>query len=327
LSASARFRIALFGAALGVLAPLQVQAQNPAAAEALFDEARSAMASGNYDLACARFRDSDKLDPALGTRLNLADCEEKRGRLATAWSIFHGVAEELAQGDDRKPIADARAKQLEARLPRLYLSLAAGAQPGLRVHVDGVELGEGSLSVALPMDPGTHELWVTSADGARRQKSSFILKEAETTRVALRLDDSAAQPTSPDTPASSASSRRTWGYAIGGVGAVGVLFGTVTGVAALNRKSSADSNCNDATRTCNEAGVAANEAGKTYRALSTLGFSVGLVGLAAGAYLLLTSPKASAPAHSSSPWRRAPLVTAELDWAARAGHVSVATRF
>jgi hypothetical protein len=85
-------------------------AQNPAAAEALFEQARSAMAAGSYDIACARFRDSDKLDPAVGTRFNLADCEEKRGRVATAWSLFRGVLSELAEDDDRRPIAQERGR-------------------------------------------------------------------------------------------------------------------------------------------------------------------------------------------------------------------------
>jgi hypothetical protein len=66
-----------------------VYAQNPAAAEALFEQARAAMAAGSYDIACARFRDSDKLDPAVGTRFNLADCEERRGRVATAAAYKH----------------------------------------------------------------------------------------------------------------------------------------------------------------------------------------------------------------------------------------------
>lgn len=331
MSVPARFRAALLGFALSAFAAGPARAQNPAAAETLFDEARVAMAAGNYDLACARFRDSDKLDPALGTRFNLADCEEKRNRLATAWSLFRGVAAELARSDDRKPIAEARAKQLEARLPRIVLSRAPDAEPGLRVRVDGVELGEGSLGVALPMDPGTHQVVLTSADGAHQQQSSFVLSEAETTRVALRIDGARAMSASAEHSQSAGmSSRRKWGYAIGGVGAAGVVLGSVAGIVTLNKKKSADANCNNMTETCNAAGVAANESGKTYRALSTLGFSIGLVGLAAGAYLVLTSPAeaiARPSAHSSPPRSRLPSVAAELDWQARAGYVSLSSRF
>src|SRR5688572_17853488 len=120
------------------------------------------MASGSYDIACARFRDSDKLDPAVGTRFNLADCEERRGRLATAWSLFRGVLAELAPDDDRRPIAEQRAKTLEPRLPMLTLVRTARTPPDVRVRVDGVELGEGSYGLPLPMDPGNHELSMVS---------------------------------------------------------------------------------------------------------------------------------------------------------------------
>ena len=91
------------------LTPAVAKAQNPAAAEALFEQARAAMAEGNYDVACARFRDSDKLDPAVGTRFNLADCEERRGLLDREWSLFRGVLSVLSDVDERTPIGYGRA--------------------------------------------------------------------------------------------------------------------------------------------------------------------------------------------------------------------------
>ena len=89
------------------------------------------MAAGSYDIACARFRDSDKLDPAVGTRFNLADCEERRGLVATAWSLFRGVLSELAQDDDRKPIAEERAAKLKPRLPIVTMVPPPDAAPGI----------------------------------------------------------------------------------------------------------------------------------------------------------------------------------------------------
>jgi hypothetical protein len=57
-----------------------------AAAEALFLDGRRLMDLGKIDEACAKFDASEKPSPALGTLMNLADCEEKRGRIATAWA-------------------------------------------------------------------------------------------------------------------------------------------------------------------------------------------------------------------------------------------------
>jgi hypothetical protein len=77
----------------------------------------------------------------------------------------------------------------------------------------------------------------------------------------------------------------------------------------------------------NQAGVDANESGKTFAALSTLGISLGVVGLAAGAYLVLTSPASKAQAaHSSTP-TSGMSVHADLALARGHGFVSLAGRF
>ncbi len=292
----------LLGACALLLTP-PAAAQNPAAAEALFEQARAAMAAGSFDIACARFRDSDRLDPAVGTRFNLADCEERRGRVATAWSLFRGVLSELAEDDDRKPIAEARAAKLKPRLPMLTL-VPTPESSGQRVRVDGVELGEGSFSVPLPMDPGSHELSLVPAEGEPRSMR-FVLREGERTDLPLRIDAAAAaaEPEAPPSPDSDVTlrERRKWGYVAGSVGLAGVVTGVVAGVVTLSKKSSADENCSDATRTCNATGRAANESGKTFGTLSGVGFGVGVVGLAAGAYLILTSKPQGLAAHSSIP--------------------------
>src|ERR1700712_1639874 len=112
-----------------------------AAADALFDSARTAMAKGDFAAACEQFRASDKLDPALGTELNLAECEEQRGHLASAWALYRTAGEQLAEKDERLALAHARASALERRVPKLTLSLAPGAPKGTSVRDGSVELG------------------------------------------------------------------------------------------------------------------------------------------------------------------------------------------
>jgi hypothetical protein len=298
---------------------------NPAAAEALFDQARAAMAAGSYDIACARFRDSDKLDPAVGTRFNLADCEEKRGRLATAWSLFRGVMTDLAQDDDRRPIAEERAKNLEPRLPIVTLVRTKHTPTKVRVRVDGVELGEASYGVPLPMDPGQHDLSIVAEQGAQPESRAFSVKEAQTMQIPLQLagaEPAAEQPAADAAPAvADDGSRRRWALIAGGIGAGGVVFGSVTGLVTLSKKSTADANCSNSREMCNSVGVDANESGKTFAMLSTLGFGVGVVGLGVGTYLWLTSP-----AHPSAPAATARLLP-KVSLGDRSGFVSVAGRF
>jgi hypothetical protein len=85
------------------------------------------MVKGDLGAACEQFRASDKLDPAVGTELNLADCEEKRGRLASAWELYRTVADKLADNDERFAFARSHAQALKPRMPTLTLTLEADA--------------------------------------------------------------------------------------------------------------------------------------------------------------------------------------------------------
>jgi hypothetical protein len=329
--------------ALSALA-LPARAQNPAAAEALFEEARAAMAEGSYDVACARFRDSDKLDPAVGTRFNLADCEERRGRLATAWSAFRGVAAELGPEDDRKPIAEERAKALESRLPYVTLKRTAMTPPGVRVRIDGAEIGEASIGIALPMDPGAHELVVQAPGAAEEQRASFTLQEGQHASLPVRLRlkakpaesapaVSAPQTDEPPSSPGSTSSRRVWAYVAGGVGLAGVAEGAVSGVVTLNKKKTADDNCNDGTKRCNQTGLDANSSGRVFAVASSVGFGVGVVGLATAVYLWLTEPPdAGLGARPSSAERRrmresGVILSGGVGWSQTSGFVSLSGAF
>ena len=52
------------------------------AAEALFDEGKSLMIEGKLAVACEKLEQSQRIDPAVGTLLYLAECYEKSGRTA-----------------------------------------------------------------------------------------------------------------------------------------------------------------------------------------------------------------------------------------------------
>src|SRR5262245_6886680 len=93
--------VALAAAALSLSAP--ASADDSAAAEALFQQAKLLKEQQRWAEACPKFEASYKLDKTLGTLLNFADCEEHVGRIATAWARF-GEAVELAQktGDKRE---------------------------------------------------------------------------------------------------------------------------------------------------------------------------------------------------------------------------------
>jgi hypothetical protein len=286
------------------------------------------MEAGDYDTACSRFRESDRLDPAVGTKFNLANCEEQRGRVATAWELFRAVAETLPETDERRPIALERAETLHARLPRLTLRLAEGAPPETRAVRGGVELGVGAFGLPLPVDPGTIDIEVRAPGHENRRYTTELAEAAEMELVvepgapistsapaapAPGPEPAPAQSPQPlrEATADSGDDHRTLGYVLGGVGLVGVGVGAVAGIMALGEKDTADQHCSDELRLCDQTGKGANDRGRTLGAVSSAGFVVGGLGLAAGAYFGAT---ASSPAIDIRVGTRGASVVWEGSW-------------
>ncbi len=74
--------------------PLQSAAATKA--EELFSEGKALMAAGAVPQACAKFEASNRIEPAMGTLLNLAVCEELAGHVFRACRFFREVVQ-LAQ--------------------------------------------------------------------------------------------------------------------------------------------------------------------------------------------------------------------------------------
>ena len=133
------------------------------------------MSEGNLDQACPKLEESQRLDPATGTLLNLAVCHQEQGRIATAWTEFN-EASARARADarpDRVEFAQLRLQELEPLLHRIVIELPAQAtETRLRVTLDGVELGEAALGTAFPIDPGKHQVEAT-APAHNSWKTSF----------------------------------------------------------------------------------------------------------------------------------------------------------
>ena len=289
-------------------APRLAHAQQ-AAADALFDSARAAMDKGDFAAACEQFRASDKLDLAVGTELNLADCEEKRGHLASAWELYRTAAEKLSDHDERLALARSRIEALAPRLPKLTLKLLPGAPKESTVRDGNVELGS-VLGVALPMDPGSHEL-VVSAPGFAPRSFAVKLSEGDAQTLAVSPGGAtgagnashgaepaaASAPAAPREQGSHGSTRRVLGFSFAGVGVAGLGLGTVAGLLVAGKKHTVDEQCQP-DKSCTSAGVSAAKSGHTLQVVSNVGWVVGAAALGAGAYFLLSSGPSSEPGTS-----------------------------
>ena len=275
--------------------------QDPAAAEELFRQGRAAAEKRDFLSACAKFRESNRLDPAVGTLFNIADCEEKLGRFATSWTLFQEVAQRLANDDDRHAIAARRAQALEARVPMLSVHLVAAARAGVQVRRDGIVLGDASLDTALPVDPGEHVV-IVEAPGAEPAQFRTTVGEGE--HAQLQVSVGAPSPAfkgtgaAGGTPASSAGASHAAAYVIGGVGVAGLITGAVAGLLVLDRKSTVNDNCK--AHLCNQTGLDAAREGKTLGIVTTVGLVTGALGLGAASYLFLTTPAPNENARASA---------------------------
>jgi tetratricopeptide (TPR) repeat protein len=139
-------------------------ADDAATAEALFVEARQLMAQGNYAEACAKLDMSNRLDPATGTLLTLALCDERLGKTATAWALYLQIAS--SPRSDRAVFAQQRAAALAPTLSKLTIQ-ATNVPANAQVTRDGVAVPASALGVAIPIDPGHHVIEAAAAGRVR----------------------------------------------------------------------------------------------------------------------------------------------------------------
>jgi len=153
------------------------QPADRAAAEALFLEARKLASKGKYEQACPKFAESQKLDPATGTLLNLADCYEHAGKTASAWMTWlEAAAAAKARGQvERERMARQRSASLQSKL--LYLTIevpeASGIE-GLSVTRNGEPVREALWGTAVPVDPDRYTV-AASAPGRKSWQETVVV--------------------------------------------------------------------------------------------------------------------------------------------------------
>jgi len=127
--------------------------------ETLYRQARELSAAGNLDEACPKFAESYRLDPGTGTLLNLAQCHESQGKIASAWLEFSDALEQARRDHRQSRIdyAEQHIAALEPKLSHLTVVLAPGADDkDLELELDGAVIGAAARGVPAPVDPGPH---------------------------------------------------------------------------------------------------------------------------------------------------------------------------
>jgi serine/threonine-protein kinase len=288
--------------------PCSAHESDPAAAQALFYEARALMKEGRYALACPKFEESLRQDYGIGTEFNLADCNEHLGRLASAWSGFLNVASaaKVQNQPQRERVARERAKALEPRLAKLVIEVPAGAPPGLEVKRDGVAVGNASWGTPVPIDPGPHRITV-EAPGKQPWEGTVSGFEARTSRIMIpRVLASApvagAEPEPANKPQEAAAfpppvveqrgaTQRTAGWITAGLGVAALGVGAGFGIDSLRKRENSKDFCQG--NVCEPEGVHLRQQAIDSGDVATITTIAGGAALVGGIVLLLTAPKST----------------------------------
>jgi hypothetical protein len=312
------------------------QAGDPAAARALFAEARQLVAQKKYEQACPKFEESLRLDYGVGTLFNLADCLEHVGRTATAWARFlDATAGAKSAGQaERERAARERAAALEPKLSRLTIEVKS-QDAGLEVKRDTQVVGRAAFGTAVPVDPGAHVVEATAPGKKAWSTRVQVPPNAATIAVTVPAleDDASAHiakpPTAPstDTPqaASAAAStgtppppsaaeqpssgglgtQKTVGLIVGGAGLVAVGVGTAFFLSYKSKNDEASGICPDSPMSCSSADIARHaslvDEATQARTNAFIGLGVGGAAVLAGTILFLTAPSSAATGVAAGP--------------------------
>jgi hypothetical protein len=230
------------------------------AAEGYFREGIAAMKENKFPQACAAFDASNNADPSPGTQINLGLCNEKQGKVASAWAWYNAAAALATDRgqDERAALARKEADRVAPLLTRVIIN-GKPADAKATVKLDDVEVKFGLES---RVDPGSHAVEVVLA-GKKTFKTTVNVDKSgagvQTVDVPALADDPDALkvgagvgggqgqgggPGADHPTTTENTSQRNIGLVVGGAGIVALIAGGAVQILALSEsgKASDDSN-------------------------------------------------------------------------------------
>jgi hypothetical protein len=276
----------------------QAGAQNKAAADVLFEAGRRAAAEGDYATACRKFDESNRMEPAVGTLLNLGNCEERQGHWATSWLRYTEALTKLPRDDKRHIFAKGKAAELEPRIPRLIIELAADAPATTTVSRNGEKVDQ-AIGASVRLDPGKYTIRV-EAPSHQPATYEVVLFEGDEEHLTVTPGDRIEKPRPPVVPPETASDtqaagRRRLGYIFGGAGAAAGLAGLTFGGLTFREYLVVQDHCDHSSsgyRCRDTTGDDAFKSGSTYELIGYGLGAVGLISMGVGAYFLFVDAPA-----------------------------------
>jgi hypothetical protein len=228
-----------------------------ATARTLATDGHKAFTEKKWTEAIDMFTRAEALVHAPPHLLYIARAQLELGHLIKAQEAYLKITREEQPASAPKPFRDAHAdaeKELDAlgkRIPMLKVNVEGAGEKKPAVTIDGVPMNPVLVGVSQPVDPGTKKVLAT-ADGMESEPVSVDIKEGTKETVVLVLKPKAAVVTPPvtTTPTETTTSdkpssggTRTLGYVATGVGAVGLVVGTIFMFQNRSARDDADALC------------------------------------------------------------------------------------
>jgi hypothetical protein len=306
-----RFLFAVSLVAWGSSAAAAPTAEDRVLAQSLAEEGRELMNAGEIPAACTKLAQSHRLDATLGTLLDLAQCHEKEGKVASACAEFKDAAAmaRTMKDVDREESATRHAEALEGRLPQLVLLVPEAARGSLEITLDAAPIPRDAWGNKVPVDPGAHRIEARAPNKQTWSRDVVVAVTPGQTSVEVPVladvpdERREARPIAPPAGAGNAapestSSLPTIGWITGGVGVAALGVGAFFGARTLSLKSDRDAHC-AAGNVCDQEGVALDSDARSAATISTIGIVSGAVLVAAGVALVLVGNGKSAQTRTS----------------------------
>jgi hypothetical protein len=256
-------------------------------ADKLFKDGRRAAEHNDFGQACTLFEESFRLDPAIGTLVNLGDCAEHLGDLDRAYGYYHTASARMSEGDDRLARVLERLESIDRRSAKVALQLGEDAPEGTVITLDGNTID--AHKMPLHLLKGAHVALVTAV-GYRGARYNLDVAEGEIR--ALRVSPGSALeavlPNATEVEVHRVAWARPAAVAALGLGVASLWVGSLAGLMAIDRRDIQNANCNSQ-GACNQAGVDAAHDGASWATASTAMFITGAVFVALGGTLFAFS--------------------------------------
>jgi hypothetical protein len=321
-----RLRLVVGSCALGILVASSSASAQPttdedrAAARSAATAGAAALQESRFDEAADLFARAESLMHAPTHLLYLARAQVKLGRLVKARENYLKITRETLAAGSPKAFTDAQAAatvevaDLEGRIPTIKVSVEGEGAESATVTMDGQKMAAALTGVPFPIDPGEHKfqartkdltsetVTVTCAEGTRQTLTVSL-------KLSLRTDGAppppaasvvAPAPVGKDAaggtppPQKDKGGLRTGAYVALGVGAVGLVGGTIFLLGNRSNRNDANALCSSGCPESKRGQITdLDNTASTDATLAVVGYLVGVAGAGAGVALWIMSSKAS----------------------------------